>query len=239
MEPQTPIIIVLGLAALAFFAVGALRSLRRRRVLASTPVANLSELRPGFYRGVGLIRSSVETFASPLSNKRCVYYELLVEEKVRSGRERYWRTVVHDEKSSKVVIEDGIGAAEIDLPNAVLELRLDRHVSTGLLSAAPRVVEERLQERYGETTKGRFMNRKMRLQETFLEQGDEVHVIGRVAWTENGPSFGDGGDVFIVTDRPFGKIVFRETMVFAAWVTAGSLVMGLTLLLLFTIGPAQ
>lgn len=235
MEPQVPVILLLGLVALGFFGLGARRSWRRRAVLTGAPRASLSELRPGFYRGTGRIKSSAESFVTPLSEKPCVYYELLVEEKVGSGRDAYWRTVVHDEKSCRVEIEDGTGHAHVELPAAELRLVLDRHVSTGLLSSAPAVVEQRLQAKYGESTKGRVFSKKMRLAETFLELGDELQVIGQVAWDEGGPSFQDAGPAFIVSDRDLHHVIRRESWVFLAWVSAGVLTTGLLALMLITL----
>lgn len=223
---------LLCLVALGFFGLGARRSWKRRAVLTGAPRVSLSELRPGFYRGAGRIKSSSESFETPLSEKPCVYYELLVEEKVGTGRDAYWRTVVHDEKTCRVEIEDGTGQAHIELGGAELRFVLDRHVTTGLLSSAPAVVEARLQAKYGESTKGRVFNKKMRLSETYLELGDELQVIGQVAWDGGGPSFQAAGPAFIVTDRDLRYVLRREGWVFLAWVTAGLLMVGLSALLL-------
>ena len=129
---------------------------------------------------------------------------------------------------------DGTGTAAVDLNDAEVIFALDHHINIGLLSSAPAHVEQVLSERYGTSTKGLVFSKKMRVRETFLELGDELFLLGQVSFGANGLEFSSGGPRLLVSDRNLRAVVARETRVFAAWLIAAVIVVGLSGLLAWT-----
>ncbi len=234
MDPGTPILLLLCLLGLAYFGMGARRSWRRRQVISQAPEMSISELRPGFFRARGRIKSSAVDQQAPMSQRTCAYYELEVDERRSSGRRRYWHTVVSDEGVSRVEMDDGTGLATIDLANAEVLFALDHHVSVGLLSSAPEHVERVLSERYATSTKGVVFNKKMRIRETFLELGDEIFVLGQVSFGKGGLEFGEGGARFVVSDLGFDAIIHKETRAFSIYLLVCMFLLGVLGLIALT-----
>jgi len=121
---------------------------------------------------------------SPLSGKPCVYYKFKVEECRGSGRGARWVTIVDDEKYKKFEINDGSGYAIIDMNDSELNFKTDRKTRSGFLEKATPEMEKALQK-YGKSKDGWMFEKTIKYKETFLEEGDELYVLGEVNDFEN------------------------------------------------------
>lgn len=221
-----PLLLLLLVGALGALlgAYKAARPLRRRSLLEQTGRTPISELRSGFHMARGRVRGGRQSFAGPISGKDCVYYRFTVEEHKKRGKSSQWVTVVSRTHSSAFDIEDESGVASVNPKDAEVLLELDHHFSSGMLSSLPEPVARTLEHEFGTKTKGWLFNKKLRVKETVLEPGDEVHVVGQVAFGRDGPSFEGKGELFVVSDKGAAAIVERETWAALGWIGFGVLV---------------
>jgi hypothetical protein len=186
------------------FARGRVRWAQARLVL-DTPTSRVRNLRDGFVELEGKARTDGDLVSSPLSGRRGVYVEILVEEHVRRRKSSYWRTVVDDVRTNGLVLDDGSGRARIEVSEAERHFEVDERSRSGFLNDAPPEVEAALQQHYGTSSVGLVFNKSMRYRETVIADGDPLYVIG-TARREGGGwriGCGDAGPhaLFVVSDR--------------------------------------
>lgn len=220
-----------AVVAALFFGSRVLVRWRRRDLVVSTPRVPIAELRSGMHMVRGAIRGSTQQFAGPMSDRVCVYYRFTVEEHRSRNKSSDWVTVVERTRTSTIELDDGTGHAAVDLGAAELSLALDRHVTTGLLSSMPEELAHKLRHEFGTDTKGWLFNKKMRVRETMLEVGDELVVIGQASFGRDGPLFGAGGPLFVVTDSSEARMIARETSSLLKWAIGGGVVVAVAIAL--------
>jgi hypothetical protein len=182
---------------------------RKNRLIVRTPTSRIGDLRPGFAEAKGRLVAPGETLVSPMTRKKCLYYHFRVEQRRTVDSKRQWVTVVDDLKANPCQVDDGTGCAFVALEDAEVHLERDALKKSGMFNSAPPELERVLAEKYGESSKGRFLNRRMRYFETVLEEGDELYVLGRVMWRDEGPAFVDGNPVFVVSDQGETRVAAR------------------------------
>lgn len=220
------VLVLVGALAALLGAYKAARPLRRRSLIKQTARTPISELRSGFHMARGRVRGGRESFAGPISGKDCVYYRFSVEEHKKRGKNSQWVTVVSRTRSGAFDIEDESGVAAVNPKDAEVLLELDHHYSSGMLSSLPESVARTLEREFGTKTKGWVFNKKLRVKETVLERGDEIHVVGQVAFGRDGPSFEGAGELFVVSDKGAAAILQRETWSALGWIGFAALVVG-------------
>ncbi len=192
MQNFTLIITIVGIAGSAFLLFYGFRGWKRYKLITGTETSRISGILGGLAEINGKVVSMGESLLeSPYSGIPCVYYQFKVEEQRHrsTGRGRtntYWATVINDKEYAKCGVDDGTGTIVVDLEEAALVLDRDAHATSGLFSAAPPELEETLNSRYGRSSKGFIFNRRMRFNETILEPGDEIYVLGDVTVTGGG-----------------------------------------------------
>jgi molybdopterin converting factor small subunit len=175
---------------------------RKQQLILETTTTTVSELREGYFQIKGRVRGSAPTLLSPMSNLPCVYYEFLVKQRVhvRVKGESTLKTVVKDIQGVPCMVEDGTGSAAVELMAADMELYQDHQDSSKTFKSPSSAMREMLKQRYQFSTKGAFLNKELFYEETILEEGDEVYVLGQVETAPDGPRFVKGGPAFIVSD---------------------------------------
>jgi ABC-type phosphate/phosphonate transport system permease subunit len=162
------------------------------------------------------------TLQSPITKTPCVLWEVSVSEKRSSGKNSHWVTVFHRISPEQFYISDGTGKLTID-PSQRLELilREDVRKSSGVFSSLDEQVETALNE-LGVDTKGFLnLNKNLRIQERFIERGDDIYVIGRKTY----------GDEDLVGDVPLivSDYSERELLGRFLWHTVGKVFLGILL----------
>jgi hypothetical protein len=77
--------------------------------LKNAPLVKIKELEPGLMKIEGKVRAQDDLIRSPLSRKKCVYYQFIVEElRSRGGRNpsSYWHTIVNDKQWIDITVAD-------------------------------------------------------------------------------------------------------------------------------------
>jgi hypothetical protein len=144
---------------------------RRSLPAARQTIADLPDGQPGRIVGVVL---AAEPLEAPLSGRRCVYFEIVVESDAGGDdppRHHAWQRRV------SFVIDDGTGRAFVDADSARMTPLADRYTASGEYDA-PSVREAALLARFGEDGGPRYRHRRHRYREAVIEVGASVVMVG-------------------------------------------------------------
>ena len=172
-----------------------------------TPISAIGGITDGNRKIIGQITERHETVTAPLTGTRCVYYDFTVWERVgrNEGRDVH-DVIIRDTKIVDCCVDDGTGAAIVDLEGVELVIDTDHHKTSGPFNAASHQLEAIL-EKYNKTSKGWVLNKKLHYVESLLEIGDELYVLGPATVTE--------GDIYFqsVREQPLIVSDYRESYV--------------------------
>ena len=175
-------------------------------LIEGTPTTPIGSVKGGLTEIKGKIVACDAKITSPLSKKVCVYLHLIIRQCV-SGHKRA-KTVERKNirKGGRFFVDDGSGRALVSLHRAKLELEVDNHRSCGALSDAPPDFEACLKS-FGLSSKGLVFNNDFTCEETILEEGDEMYILGEPTTKGNTPCFdGSQGEMFFVSDKSERKL---------------------------------
>jgi len=199
------IITIVGIAGSLALVWYGIRGWKRYKLITGTATSRISGVLGGLAEIKGAIVPKEENLLeSPWTRTACIYYRFKVEEKRhrttgRRGGSSYWHKIIDDRQYAKCAVDDGTGTIVVDLEEADLVLDRDAHATSGLFASGPPGIEEVLNERYGQSSRGLIFKKSMRFHETVLEPGDEIYVLGDVAVT--------GGGEWRITSREHPLIV--------------------------------
>jgi hypothetical protein len=178
------------------------RAARVKRALGKVPRGRIGSAVEGeVVKVVGRIDYLEEPLTSPLSGRRCAYYELTIEEMRGGGRSSQWVTVVQEASGRDFLLRDGSGTALVRPALAEVAVHKDEHhISGALKDATPEL--EALLERHGQKSTGTLgFNRKLRYDEGVLEAGEHAAVCGRAMRWRPGAAGGADREV------PGGQVI--------------------------------
>ena len=178
---------IVGLIVLVVEAIAAYFLLKNRRIhqlISQTETSRISNIRNGFYEIKGRVVAIEPPLITPFSKKACVYYDFLVEEKRSSGKNSSWVKYLKDVQRQRFGVDDSSGIAVIDTTNAEMKLRVDLKDESDMFNKADEHQKEVL-GKYGKKNKGLLFEKTLRYREIFLEEGDEVYVLGEVSSRDN------------------------------------------------------
>ena len=170
---------------------------------------------------------------SPITKQTCVLWQVEVSEKRGSGKRSRWVTVYSNTSTKSFDVYDGTGKVQI-YPSRLTELILrdDVRKSSGIFNSLDEGIQTTLKD-LGVDTKGSLFNKNMRVRERYVEQGDQIYVLGKT-FSKNGIKMMDGeSSQLIVSDqselRVLGTFFWRVVLnaLFGA-------VIGIALFLFFT-----
>ena len=190
----------------------ALRLSTIAHLIRDVPTTPIGEIEEGLIEVKGTVSALSAELISPLTRSHCVYFRFVVKEKKSSGKNSYWRTVVDDQQYATCLIEDESGGCEVDLSQSKLLLAVDHHCRSGTFNDAPPELEATLAE-YGRTSHGLVFNKTMRYEETVLEVGDNMYVLGdAVARDGEFTLITKGDSEFIVSDKSERELLARYSL---------------------------
>ncbi len=127
-----------------------------------------------------------EPLLAPYSERKCVFYQIKIEQKVNSGKSSHWKTLVEEEKSQEFFVEtnsDFVIVKPTDVPlNYITYLVKDKKQSSGTFND-PTPKFEALLRRYNIESQTFFgFNRQLRYREGIIEIGEQITVAGIAKW---------------------------------------------------------
>lgn len=181
---------------------------------------------------VGKADSEV-TVNSPITKQTCVLWQVEVSERRGSGKRSRWVTVYSNTSTKSFDVYDGTGKVQI-YPNRLTELILrdDVRKSSGIFNSLDEGIQTALKD-LGVDTKGSLFNKTTRVHERYVEQGDQIYVLGKT-FLKNGIKMMDGeSSPLIVSDQSELRVLgtFFWRVVLNAFLGA---VIGIALFLYFT-----
>lgn len=133
---------------------------------------------------VGNVEFIDNPLISPLSNRKCSYYYVNIEQKVSSGRNRRWKSIIEEEVSSKFLIRDGVNFAFINDTNLKCYIVQDKNFSSGLFNNATENLEKYLNSKGYKSESYFGLNKTLRYREGILEEKEKIAVYGKGVWKD-------------------------------------------------------
>lgn len=129
-----------------------------------------------------------ELLISPIEQRPCVYYRLVIERFHASTTKTTasvrpapgsgsWERVIEDVQAIPMVVADETGEVSVDPKTADLDFQTSRR-HANFLTSLPKELEQSLRERYKIVTSTFFIPKQMRYTEVVIAQDAEVFVVG-------------------------------------------------------------
>ncbi len=174
--------------------------------IASLPMGEQVEIVGNADGGAGL--------QSPITKTPCVFWQVVVSEKRSSGKSSHWVVVHNSTSRAPFELHDGTGRVRVH-PGRTMELLLrdDVKKSSGVFHSLDEQTQATLQA-IGVDTKGFLnINRTLRVHERYIEQGDQIYLLGKT-FSNSGTRVMDSEDSpLMVSDRSelalLGKFIWQ------------------------------
>ncbi|WP_299337781.1 hypothetical protein [uncultured Psychroserpens sp.] len=207
---STPIIIILIISAIAIIAFLVYYYNERQviiRTLSKIPVKPASSLRTNELSKVsGKALHVKEPLLAPYSQRKCVFYQIVIQQKVSNGKSSHWKTLVKDERFQDFFIDTNgdfvIVKPTNDPRNYISYLVKDKKQTSGTFND-PTPQFEAVLRRYNIRPENFFgFNKRLRYKEGVIEIGEQITVAGIAKWkTLNEP----------LPEYPYSKIAELES----------------------------
>ncbi|WP_407557074.1 hypothetical protein [Winogradskyella sp. 4-2091] len=185
------------------------------RALLKTPVKPINRIRENEYaKIIGKAKYVHEPLVAPLSGKKCVYYHVIIEQKVKNG----WSKYAEDKKMQDFFIESGNELALINATQANKYSRVylvkDHILKSGFLNDASPLQTNYLKSLNKKSTNLLGLNKTLRYKEGVIELDEVIAIKGIAKWKSlNQPIegysyskilqiFGNEKQKFLLTDMP-------------------------------------
>ena len=122
------------------------------------------------------------TLTAPLSGRKCVRYEVVVEKK---GNKNSWTTIIDDADQTDYYIEDETGKAQIQLNDHIIHLVEDKEYNSGFLYDATEHLEEYLTSHGVKSEYWLGINKTLRYKEAIIALNERVAVLGEGNWIKS------------------------------------------------------
>lgn len=148
-----------------------------------------------------------EPLIAPYSERKCVFYQIIIEQKVSSGKSSRWKTLVKEERFQEFFIQtkqDFVIIKPQENPqNYICHLVKDKAQGSGAFND-PTPQFQKVLNRYNIDAQNFFsFNKRLRYKEGIIEIGEEITVAGIAKWkTLNEP----------IPEYPYSKIATLESV---------------------------
>ncbi|MFL5764375.1 MAG: hypothetical protein ACJ77K_10585 [Bacteroidia bacterium] len=177
------VVLIVVFAGIIVFGIFFNEKAKIKRKLKKMPLRMISEVMTGEEAKIsGTITYAGKTIVAPLSGRKCSYYHIQVEQKVRRGKSTHWETILNEEQEGDVVIRDGRNYAFIKATGSKSYVVEDGNFKSGFMNDASEHLNEFLTQRGIKSTNWLGMNKSIRYKEGVLEEGENVIVAGLMRW---------------------------------------------------------
>ena len=201
--------ILVGIAGLVFVVAYFSRDAKLKRLLRATPVCPLAQLTAhDAGRVVGKARAYRETLDAPLTGRKCLYYEVIVNQK--SGK--HWHRILRETQGVEFLVDDGTGKALVDPNRAEVVVTIDGNSGSGTFDDAD-PAQEALLARHGHKSTGLMFNKTLRYTEAIIGVGEQVSALGRRAEASSasrGSAAGAAAGAVPLAGAANGKVVISD-----------------------------
>ncbi|MFD2563841.1 hypothetical protein [Aquimarina rubra] len=165
---------------------------------------------------IGKVSTIDNPLVSPIGKRKCVYYQVRVQEK-RGGKNKSWHTIIKEDKGIDFIVESSgektIVQASTSAKTKMVYLVKDIKHSSGTWNDPSKHLETYLQS-HGKDSTGLFgFNKSIRYREGVIEIGEKITLLGTGSWKESDHNLdrysskslyisGDSENKLIITDDP-------------------------------------
>ncbi len=186
-ELLVPVLIVIAIATIIFFAIYFSKKNIILRKLSKFKLKRISQFRNNELTKVsGKVLQVENPFIAPYSKRKCIAYVFEVKQKVSSGKNSHWKTLVKKEDIQNFFIEiEGelvMVKPSIEISNYYSYIVEDKSVSSGTFND-PSPEFKKVLDDYGiesETWLG--FNKTLKYSERIIEIGETITVGGIAKW---------------------------------------------------------
>ena len=158
-----------------------LKNLEMKRLLENVPTSKIRSLAMGLVELKGKIQVKDKILKDPFDDKECVYWQIHIQELVKSGKTRKWVTRHKAKNQVPFLISDQTGSVLICLDDVNMnDVKLDKQydLATFFSDEIPTNVRDYCRK-YNVKLKGWFGGKKrMRFIVTYLEPDDDIYILG-------------------------------------------------------------
>ncbi len=185
MDSKIFYVIVVIIIAIIIFSILFSKKARIKRKLKKAELKSIADFKDGeIAKIVGKVEIIGNPLISPLSNRECSVYYIHIEEKVSSGKNSTWKTIVEEEVSNKFIIREGNNCALINDNNLNYYIVQDKNYSSGFMNDPTENLEKYLNSKGYESEGFLGLNRTLRYKEGVIENGEEIAVFGKGEWKD-------------------------------------------------------
>jgi len=160
-----------------------------KRALKKAPLMQISQFMGGEAgRITGKVAFVGHVLNAPLSNRRCSYYNVVVEEYRSSGKSGHWHTIINEEVAGDIVLAQGNQYALIDKTAIKSYLLPDANFKSGTFNNATPELEAFLAQRGYKSTGLIGLNKTLKYSEGVLEENETFTVSGIGNWMTSKPA---------------------------------------------------
>lgn len=179
------IIVAIVLAVVVLSAVFSNKAIIKRK-LRKAEFREIANFKNGeIAKIVGRVVLFQQPLVPPLSFRKCAYYHVHVKQRISSGKNTHWKTIIKEDVASKFLVQSGQHFALIDDENVVSYITQDASYSSGFLNDASESLEGYLRSKGYESEGFLGINKSLRYTEGVLEPGEEIAVFGKGKWVDS------------------------------------------------------
>jgi len=177
--------------------------IRKLKKSANQKIANVTD--GEIARITGKVELIAEPLTAPLSGRSCVFYHVLVEQRVSTGKSVRWKTLIEEEVAGEFGIRDDDYCARIEGGNMKSYIVDDRKFTSGYMNDASEDLLQYLRRHGYDSENFLGLNKTIRYREGILEEGETIAVLGKCRWqsAESGQWSDTYGKVLVI--GPAGK----------------------------------
>ena len=172
---------VLLLCAGLYMFYNSLKNLKLKRLIENVPTSKMRSVAMGLVELKGKIEVSDKVLEDPFDKKKCVFWRVHIEERVKRGKHGRWITRHKAKGQVPFFISDDSGSVLIKLEGANMDdVKRDSQYETALLFSDKLPLNVR---NYCNKNRIRFRGlfggkKRMRCRMTYLEPNDNIYVLG-------------------------------------------------------------
>jgi hypothetical protein len=210
-----PALFVVGVATLIFLGIYFSSKHKILRELKKIRRKEIHSVRENEYvKIIGKAKHAGNPLIAPLSKRKCVYYNVQVEEK--SGK--HWRNIINDVQFQDFFVQAGTESAILNLRvqrdnTKRIHLVTDHSLNSGVFKNIDPEIERYLQQNGNKSSGFLGMNKTLRYKESIIELDEEIAVMGIGKWkTIDTPmdSYSDGRILTLIGSKEQKLLVTDE-----------------------------
>ncbi len=183
MEPIIPLLVISAIAAVGAISYYFNNETKTRRELKKQKgkrIIDFNHAEVG--KIVGRVKKIDQVLEAPLSGRPCVFYQVIVEKKVKSGKSSSWKKIIHDQNAVNFIIQDDTHEAIVELGHVQVSLVKDVNLKSNSWSPPNQTLVNYLKKHNIDHTSLFGVQRSLRYKEGVLHIGETAAVNGTGFW---------------------------------------------------------